>query len=601
MRFYRLQISNFRRIQQTTILFGDATFLIGPNNSGKSSVLRAIDLLLSGKPQAPIDDFFAIIDPETGEQIVEDAPIVLEAEFRNVPTEAIDWRGFRGRVFEYVTRDENETGLSIIYRRTFAMGQKARFEMLSKKRVLKSEFKDAQTLQGLVDAGLPEAFFRGAFPDLTQKLNKKEREFLEDINEVWDLKDEDEWVQNPGGIPGNVLSRLPEFLLIPAEPNSADIDDKSGALNKTLNSLFSLVREVSPNYKKAQEFLNELSRELDPTDEKSEFGKMMNGLNEVLGSVFPETSIYATADLTDPDTSLKPQFEVSMKSNVTTPVNYQGTGIVRSAIFALLRYRQRWVATQEGKEGRGLIIGFEEPEIYLHPSAANQMRDTIYELTKSSSQIIATTHSPYLIDLSRRPRQVLNRMHTDDGTAIAMAFSVSDKFMQLHTDDKSLVKMVLKLDSHIARIFFAKQVVVVEGDTEDIAIRRYLDALSIHNREKYLLIQRDFEVIKARGKAAIIGLAKYLNSLGVNYKVIHDKDTGVAGAEKMNQPIQTAVGDVARVFVLQNCVEDILGYQPPSSEKPYRAYVFSEGWAEDFNSIPQGFHELMRNVFHGYI
>lgn len=41
------------------------------------------------------------------------------------------------------------------------------------------------------------------------------------------------------------------------------------------------------------------------------------------------------------------------------------------------------MAEKKGKDDaatRSLIIGFEEPEIYLHPSAANQMRDLIYEL-----------------------------------------------------------------------------------------------------------------------------------------------------------------------------------------------------------------------------
>ncbi|MGI1655578.1 AAA family ATPase [Streptococcus uberis] len=46
---------------------------------------------------------------------------------------------------------------------------------------------------------------------------------------------------------------------------------------------------------------------------------------------------------------------------------------------------------------------FEEPEIYLHPNAANQLRDTVYDLALTiNNQIICTTHSPYMIDLSRK-------------------------------------------------------------------------------------------------------------------------------------------------------------------------------------------------------
>jgi len=129
----------------------------------------------------------------------------------------------------------------------------------------------------------------------------------------------------------------------------------------------------------------------------------MVSLNSVLSSVFPDTQIHAVADLTDPKV-LKPSFEVEMSSNIRTTVENQGTGMVRSAVFGLLRFRQQWLNKKENDDKRSLIIGFEEPEIYLHPSAANQLRDTIYELSGDNTQIIATTHSPYLIDISRKPR-----------------------------------------------------------------------------------------------------------------------------------------------------------------------------------------------------
>lgn len=66
------------------------------------------------------------------------------------------------------------------------------------------------------------------------------------------------------------------------------------------------MRGNSENYRKAQESLNALAKELDPADETSEFGVMMGELNGVLSGVFPESKIYATADLSDPDNVLLP-------------------------------------------------------------------------------------------------------------------------------------------------------------------------------------------------------------------------------------------------------------------------------------------------------
>ncbi|WP_448103490.1 AAA family ATPase [Pedobacter panaciterrae] len=39
MKLHTLKISGFKRLKQIQVNFGDATFLIGQNNCGKSSIL----------------------------------------------------------------------------------------------------------------------------------------------------------------------------------------------------------------------------------------------------------------------------------------------------------------------------------------------------------------------------------------------------------------------------------------------------------------------------------------------------------------------------------------------------------------------------------
>ena len=55
--------------------------------------------------------------------------------------------------------------------------------------------------------------------------------------------------------------------------------------------------------------------------------------------------------------------------------------------------------------------------------------DAIYELSNQNSQIVATTHSPYLIDLSRKPRQLLNRLKHVGNEVQNNPFSVTDAFI----------------------------------------------------------------------------------------------------------------------------------------------------------------------------
>ncbi len=600
MKLHKLHVEGLRRLQSVDIEFGDATFCIGPNNAGKSSSLVAIEHLLSAKKRILEADYYSEIDEETGEKKVVCDCIVLEAEFRNVPSDSGSWRGFKGRTFSYdVPADSDESGISIHYRKSYTLGKDVVVELKSKKRVLSSGFSACKSPQDYIDAGADVEQFGGVFADLTKNISNKDKIMLEAIDDIWEISDEDEWFVNPGGIPGNVLSRLPTFLKIPAEAAAYEIDDpKKGVLGKTLNELFEDVRDQSDNYTEAQKYLDELSKELDPSDADSEFGKMMIELNKVLSNVFPDSELHATADLSDPKKALVPSFEIAMSSNIQTPVSHQGTGMVRSAVFGMLRFRQQWLSNREDKSGRSLIIGFEEPEIYLHPSAANQMRDTIYELSGNESQIVATTHSPFLIDLSRKPRQTLNRFRCEGANAECITFNVSDKFVALSESDKDYVKMLLLIDDYVARAFFTKTVVLVEGDTEDIVLREAIMRLPAEVRRK---ISTDFEVIKARGKASIIGISKYFNALAINYIVMHDRDAGVAGAEKFNAPIQAAVGDSSRVFVLEECMEDLLGYDAPSSEKPFKAYQSTCNWGENWEDVPTNFRILMGKLFFPHI
>lgn len=386
-------------------------------------------------------------------------------------------------------------------------------------------------------------------------------------------------------------------MLIPVDLSSNDIQGGgSGVLGKTLGELFETVRENSDNFKEAQAHLKRLAKELDPEDEDSEFGKMMNELNSVLESVFPDSKLHATTSLSDP-TNLKPTFNVEMSSNIKTSVDYQGTGMIRATVFGMLRYRQKWLSQKEDEHARSLIICFEEPEIFLHPSAANQMREAIYDLSTTSSQIIASTHSPYLIDISKKPRQVLNRLYNCGNHVDCNSFSVTEKFRLLQGDDKDYVKMLMKVDSYISRIFFTNHVIVVEGDTEDLLIRESLRRLP---RQNYLKIISNFEVVKARGKAAIIGLVKYLTSMGIQPIVVHDRDGNEPNAVIFNQPIQDALGEGGKIVMMNENVEDVIGYVA-TYEKPFKAYAQTKTWDEDWNGVPQNWKNKLKEIFGDYI
>lgn len=600
MKIHSLKISGYKRLKEVTVQFGDATFLIGQNNCGKSSIIKAIETLLSAKKRIDYPDYHSILDEETNEVKVDITTVTLEAEFRNLPEEAKNWRGFKGRIFTYEVKEgDNDTGLSVIYRKTYELGKDVVIEFKSKVRTVKEIYSECKKPQDYIDNGLSAEIISEYFEDLTANIGKSKGalEKLELIDDIWDISGEEIWFQNPGGIPGNVLKMLPRFLLIPVDVAVQEIQGSgNGVLSTTLGELFQTVRENSENFKNAQIHLNNLAQELDPQDSDSEFGKMMNELNGVLSTVFPDSKLHASTSLSDPS-SLKPTFNVEMSSNIRTSVDNQGTGMVRAAVFGMLRYRQQWLRKKEDEHARSLIICFEEPETYLHPSAANQMREAIYELSSSTSQIIASTHSPYIIDLSRKPKQVLNRLYNVGNHVNCDTFSVSEKFQELHGDDKSYVKMILKIDNYVSRIFFTKNVVIIEGDTEDVLIKESIKKLERH---KYFKILSDFEIIKARGKAAIIGLIRYLTSMGISPIVVHDLDSNEPNALKFNEPISLAINGMGRIVLMNNNVEDELSYTA-TYEKPFKAYQQTLNWGETWEELPENWRNKMSEIFGDYL
>ena len=586
MRLSELHIKGFRRIEDATIKFGDSTFIIGANNVGKSTILRAIEILLTATEKLADIEYHSYCPEGTTENECKCDEIVFEAEFINVPTEAHSWKGFKGRIIPYqeTHNGETTTGNKIVYRKIYPKGSKCQPAMLCMEKTLKNKYSSCTTAQDLIDAGCDAALISREFPTLSEKIaSKAGKTKIEYINELWEVDEKIiEWDKNPGGIAQNVISRLPDYVFIPADDGSGEINNKNGALITILKTLFNDVREKSEHYRNAQAHLTLLANELNPNDETSDFGILMNDLNTVMKDIFPESSIHIGATLDGPE-ALKPDFNIAMSSNIRTPVSYQGTGMVRSAVFALLRFRNKWLKERGESKGAGLVIGFEEPELYLHPNAANQMRDTIYELSEDYSQIVCTTHSPFMIDLSRKPRQILNSSNFEGDTIAVSSFNVSNAFKNLQEDSKPYVKMLLKMDDYVSRIFFSRLVILVEGDTEDIVMRETFKRLPSTVRR---VVYSEVQVIKARGKGALIPLIKYLNLLNIKYIVLHDRDGGTPKAEVMNPAIANTLSDNGRRIMLSECIEDLLGYPAPNSEKPFTAFRCVSAWGQSWNDIP---------------
>lgn len=588
MKLNKLIIKNFRRLQDVVIDFSDVTFLVGANNSAKSTTFAAIELLLTQR-KFTSEDRTRFVDLE-GEEQTEIDETSIEGEFIDVSIDILNERGFnKERLFRYHQPDGTD-GYGFNYRvRYDANGNKTIREMQLHPTERKPEFSKCITPKDFIDLGISAEYFTSK--GLDQKFKSKEiNELYDKIPELSEVKQEQEWFENPGGIAANVLSRLPLFLCIEAGALPEELTAKGKSMQTLLSELFAGVRDQSNYYKQAQEALNNLARELDPTDSKQEFGRMMEDLNLVIKEVFPGSFIEITPSLSGPEV-LNPTFQIDMKSNVKTSIAYQGTGMIRSVVFSLLRFYKK----RSCQETRDLFICFEEPELFLHPNAATTMRETIYSLGGGKTQIACSTHSPYMIDLAQQTSQSLNRYTIgEQGYSSVFNFKHSETLSKMMEDDKTRVKLLQKIDDYVARVFFARKVILIEGNTEDIVFKNTISAMPEEVRKR---ISNEYQIIKANGKATMISFIKYLKAMKIDLFVVHDKDSNTQGAEIMNPKILESLdNNESDRYMMQNCIEDVLGYPVPSQDKPFKAYEYTKGWTK-WKDIPENWRTITKIIF----
>jgi hypothetical protein len=580
MKLLQLDLENFRRIERTTIHLSPSTFIVGPNNTAKSSVVAAVEALLSlEKEKLSQQDILERADGTRAGQTT------ITAHFGDIPAEVAASRGFRGRVVNN----------RFVYRKSLAIDStKPKIETREYPSVLKPAFEKAKKIKDLLDGGLPADVVRDGLglTDPDAKLVKDWHKSIPDALE-FDTAAEPTWVVNPGGIPQNVLSRLPRLIHVPALTESREIesDEKRFPLGECLSLLFEDLIGATPLAGEIQARLDQLEKQMDPADEASLLYGLVKEINAIIADVFPRCGIAVEPSLQDLLDVLRPKYDIKVFSNIRTGASRQGTGLIRTCAFAMLRYHAR-LKIQKELQTRPVLVAFEEPELFLHPCAGNLLRDTIYSLGKSD-QIICTTQSPWMIDLSRDPQSVTRMAINDQEWAFASNYGVSSALGKLAPEDRDRVKMVQLFDDELSRVFFAERVVVVEGDSEVLAIKNTLRLLP---EEMQKSTAARYQLVKARGKASIISLVKYLRELNIQPAVIHDGDFGVPGAETFNKPIAEAVGATSTPIVLDKCLEEVLGYTPPDSDKPFQAFTRTSEW-KSLNDVPARWREAIRSAF----
>jgi putative ATP-dependent endonuclease of the OLD family len=347
MHIVRLTISGFRGVQSADITLGRHSVLVGPNNSGKTTITEALALLFGRDRlvrRLTEHDFYGSA-PEATTRILIMATVTGFPN--NDPQQNTSWFAIERGVEKWLDPKAKTISAEPNAKHTelaVEIGFAARFDL---------DELEAETVRFFVDdeATLGDPFAEDAHLRIVHTRTLQELGFyLVPASRTWDR-----WISfsselfrrvvtTRGGMPAQAVRAERERLW---NPSANRLEDQPG-LADIVSSANDELRHLLPS-------APQLKLRLTGTDSES-----------VLEAVIPH---------------------FSQGTGPTLPATRQGTGL--TSLQSLLLLMQFGKARAE--TGRSFILAVEEPELHIQPS---QQRRLVNRLNALCDQTIVTTHSP---------------------------------------------------------------------------------------------------------------------------------------------------------------------------------------------------------------
>lgn len=230
----------------------------------------------------------------------------------------------------------------------------------------------------------------------------------------------------------------------------------------------------------------------------------------------------------------------------------------------------------------GYILLIDEPENCLHPMAVRAARNYLYDLGKDGDwQIMLSTHSPYFIN-PLEDHTTIVRLERHGMSTTPRTFRTDTA--EFSMDERQNLRALLQLDASLSEMFFGSYPILVEGDTEFSA---YIAAIA----EKALPLSTQVAVVNARGKPLLCPLIKLLTHFGVSFGVLHDSDSPARKDGKRNTAWSENAKIVSSIFNARQAGLEVrhrvsfpdferrLGLPETGKDKPIKVYrAVSESW-----------------------
>ena len=524
MKIKTITIHNFRSIKSAEITMGDYSLLAGANNSGKSNMIDAIRMFFEGRDYGlKFDKGRDLPKFDTDEESWIDIEFNLtENENANLKDE---WRQPENRL------------------------------KVRKYLVTKETGKDGKAKSGIYafmqDGSIADEHFYGA---------------------------------------KNVQQgKLGDIIYIPAVSKLDDHTKLSGpsVFRNLLEDIFKKLVKNSSAFQKLQDGFGDFSTNF--KEEKTEDDRSLCGLEKDISD-----------EIEDWDTSFKlllnPIDEAAIVKNLIDykiidknlngselPASNFGQGFQRHLIFTLIKIAAKYQSSiigsgkKEFKPDMSLLL-FEEPEAFLHPPQQSVLCQSLKIIgNQPGQQVLLSSHSSHFVSHSSDDMPAVIRLIRTNGQtkcgqisddSLHAIFSENQKINTLLQgtpcapdsddlkSDMEAIKYFMWLDPSRCGMFFAGQVLLVEGATEKVLLN-YLLAENMLKPPKGGIYFLD-----CLGKFNIHRFMNICGPMCICHSVLYDTDGNSSVHTAIQQLIESSKNEyTTKIDSFPKDIEDFLGIE----------------------------------------
>ena len=528
MKLSHLQVSNYRGLRDVSIPLSHFVCLTGENNNGKSSILQSLSLFLSGSSLKSSDYFEPTseitIAVTLSDLTPEDLALLADEHRGRIAGIAVDQN--LTLVRKYEMDGESQLGY-------FGLVPKA-------PRFMAGDV--AKVVAGKKGGQLKDAVL-ALFPELDGQVSAattqtQAKDLIQKLGEGLPATDkETRFVALPTGLDKSIMPMLPESIYIPAVKDLSD-DTKTAESSSFGKILAIVMKSIEPLLAEEQDLFEKLSRKLTRIigaegelldDRLEEIKNIEHAIQAYVRESFANVSI----EIEIPPPELKSVLSTARilaDDGVQGPLELKGDGLRRAVVFSILRAYVK-LARAAANEGvaektseRGYLMLFEEPELFLHPGAQKILFDALGVFSKKH-HVVVTTHSPLFLGpdatatfvrLSKTEKYGASKPFTKACPVDLTGISPRDEFQIICFENNNAA-------------FFAKRIVLVEGDSDLIVLPHIAEALDA----KWNCRLNSVAFVRVSGKGSIARYRSFFRRFEVPLFVITDLDTIDDGFDKL--------------------------------------------------------------------